>query len=185
LDLGKKYKFKKVVPTVTHLSPSYAYQKPLWRTMPTKMFDFLLLRGTNQSFVKPICWNGATAFDFSSCELTDWFNKSRIFPIFITFKTTTKIKPLKMTNCKNCNVPTDRKYYSNCGQAIHLKRIDGHYILHEIEHIFHFERGILYIIKELLIHPGQTVREFITDNRNRLLLFSTGILIDLIIKQLK
>ena len=73
-----------------------------------------------------------------------------------------------MTNCKNCNEPTNGKYCSNCGQAIHLKRIDGHYILHEIEHIFHFERGILYTVKALLLHPGKTVREFINDNRNRL-----------------
>jgi hypothetical protein len=73
-----------------------------------------------------------------------------------------------MTNCKNCDEPTDGKYCSNCGQVMHLKRIDGHYILHEMEHIFHFERGILYTIKELLICPGQTVREFIIDNRNRL-----------------
>jgi hypothetical protein len=35
------------------------------------MFDFLSLRGTNRSFVKPICLIDATAFDFSSCELTD------------------------------------------------------------------------------------------------------------------
>jgi hypothetical protein len=90
-----------------------------------------------------------------------------------------------MTDCKNCNEPTDRKFCSNCGQAIHLKRIDGHYILHEIKHIFHFERCILYTIKALLLHTGQTVGEFINDNRNRLLLFSTGMLIDLIIKQLK
>ncbi len=73
-----------------------------------------------------------------------------------------------MTHCKNCNQLTDGKYCSNCGQPMNLKRIDGHYVLHEIEHIFHFERGILYTVKELLIYPGQTVREFITDNRNRL-----------------
>ncbi len=73
-----------------------------------------------------------------------------------------------MTNCKNCNEPTDGKYCSNCGHPMQLKRIDGHYILHEIEHLIHFERGILYTVKELLIHPGKTVREFITDNRNRL-----------------
>jgi hypothetical protein len=73
-----------------------------------------------------------------------------------------------MTNCKNCNEPTGGKYCSNCGQPMQLKRIDGHYILHEIEHLIHFERGILYTVKELLIRPGKTVREFITDNRNRL-----------------
>jgi Protein of unknown function (DUF3667) len=73
-----------------------------------------------------------------------------------------------MTNCKNCNEPTDGKYCSNCGHPVQLKRIDGHYILHEIEHLIHFERGILYTVKELLIRPGKTVREFISDNRNRL-----------------
>lgn len=73
-----------------------------------------------------------------------------------------------MTNCKNCNDPIDGKFCSNCGHPIHLKRIDGHYIIHEIEHIVHFERGILYTVKELLIRPGQTVREFIIENRNRL-----------------
>jgi hypothetical protein len=73
-----------------------------------------------------------------------------------------------MTNCKNCNEPTDGKYCSNCGHPVQLKRIDGHYILHEIEHLIHFERGVLYTIKELLIRPGKTVREFISDNRNRL-----------------
>lgn len=73
-----------------------------------------------------------------------------------------------MTNCKNCKEPTDGKYCSNCGHPMQLKRIDGHYVLHEIEHLVHFERGILYTVKELLIHPGQTVKEFISDNRNRL-----------------
>jgi hypothetical protein len=37
------------------------------------MFDFLSLRGTNRSFVKPICLIDATAFDFSSRELIHWF----------------------------------------------------------------------------------------------------------------
>jgi hypothetical protein len=59
-------------------------------------------------------------------------------------------------------------YCPNCGQALILKRIDGHYISHEIEHVLHFERGILYTIKGLLTNPGQNIRDFITDNRNRL-----------------
>lgn len=49
-----------------------------------------------------------------------------------------------------------------------LKRIDGHYIAHEIEHILHFERGILYTVKGLLIAPGASVRQFINENRSRL-----------------
>jgi hypothetical protein len=40
--------------------------------------------------------------------------------------------------------------------------------LHEIEHVLHFERGILYTIRELLIRPGQNIKNFINENRSRL-----------------
>lgn len=49
-----------------------------------------------------------------------------------------------------------------------MKRVDGHYLFHEIQHQLHFEKGILYTVKELLVHPGKSVRHFITDDRNRL-----------------
>ena len=73
-----------------------------------------------------------------------------------------------MTNCKNCSNEVNLNYCSNCGQAVTLKRIDAHYILHEVEHVLHFEKGILYTVKELLIRPGENVRMFLSDNRNRL-----------------
>jgi hypothetical protein len=73
-----------------------------------------------------------------------------------------------MNNCSNCNYDLTGNYCSNCGQAVKVKRIDGHYIIHEIEHVLHFERGILYTIKELLIRPGQNIRDFIAENRSRL-----------------
>ncbi len=71
-------------------------------------------------------------------------------------------------NCKNCNTEINLNYCPGCGQPAKLKRIDGHYIMHEIEHVLHFERGILYTIRELLTHPGQNVRNYISDNRSRL-----------------
>lgn len=71
-------------------------------------------------------------------------------------------------NCKNCSSELVGKYCSNCGQPTKLKRIDAHYIKHEIEHVLHFDKGILYTVKELLIRPGRNVREFFNDNRNRL-----------------
>jgi hypothetical protein len=40
--------------------------------------------------------------------------------------------------------------------------------MHEIEHVLHFERGILYTIRELLINPGQNVRNYLSENRSRL-----------------
>lgn len=71
-------------------------------------------------------------------------------------------------NCKNCNYEVNSKYCPNCGHPTELKRISGKYIIHEIEHVLHFDRGILYTIKELLIRPGHNVRTYLTENRSRL-----------------
>jgi hypothetical protein len=71
-------------------------------------------------------------------------------------------------NCNNCKVEVNSKYCPDCGHPTTLKRIDGHYIIHEIEHVLHFERGILYTIRELLINPGKNVRNYLLENRSRL-----------------
>ncbi len=71
-------------------------------------------------------------------------------------------------NCKNCNTEVDSKFCPNCGQPTNLKRIDGHYIMHEIEHVLHVERGILYTIRELTINPGQNIRTYLSENRSKL-----------------
>ncbi len=71
-------------------------------------------------------------------------------------------------NCKNCNAEINSKFCPDCGQPANLKRIDGHYIIHEIEHVLHFERGILYTIRELIINPGQNIRNYLSGNRSRL-----------------
>jgi hypothetical protein len=70
--------------------------------------------------------------------------------------------------CNNCNAEISSNFCPKCGQPATLKRIDGRYIIHEIEHVLHFERGILYTIKELLINPGQNIRNYLTTNRSRL-----------------
>ncbi|WP_316805224.1 DUF3667 domain-containing protein [Pedobacter nototheniae] len=73
-----------------------------------------------------------------------------------------------MVACINCKQSLTENYCSNCGHPAKLKRIDAHYIQHEIEHVLHFEKGIFYTVKELLIRPGDSVKEFISNNRNRL-----------------
>lgn len=73
-----------------------------------------------------------------------------------------------MPECKNCNAEVNHKYCSNCGQPAAVKRIDAHYITHEIEHILHLERGIFYTIKEMMTKPGESVRRFISEDRARL-----------------
>lgn len=71
-------------------------------------------------------------------------------------------------NCKNCNTEITQNYCPNCGQPAQLKRIDGHYIRHEIEHLLHFEKGLLYTIRELLTQPGSSARRFIQEDRSRI-----------------
>ncbi len=70
--------------------------------------------------------------------------------------------------CSNCRSTVDTNFCGNCGQPIQIKRIDKDYVLHEIWHILHFDKGIFFTIKELLTRPGQNVKEFIAANRSRL-----------------
>jgi hypothetical protein len=48
-----------------------------------------------------------------------------------------------------------------------LRRINSAYLLHEFQHIFHFEKGFTYTIKGLMLQPGKTVREFILNDRSK------------------
>jgi len=73
-----------------------------------------------------------------------------------------------ITNCNNCNNIVDDNFCAKCGHAVQLKRIDAHYIQHEIIHILHFEKGFFYTIKELITRPGENVRKFISTDRSRL-----------------
>lgn len=56
----------------------------------------------------------------------------------------------------------------NCGHPKKIERINGRYILSEIGSVLSFQKGIFYTIKELLIRPGQNIRAFISEDRNRL-----------------
>ena len=72
-----------------------------------------------------------------------------------------------MINCKNCNYEVSENFCANCGQAAKLKRIDKHYISHEVLHLLHFEKGFLYTAKQLVSRPGSSIREYISENRTR------------------
>jgi len=70
-------------------------------------------------------------------------------------------------NCTNCHKSIAGNFCVNCGQPIKLHKIDQHFISHEISHALHFEKGFFYTAKELLIRPGESVKEFIYHNRNK------------------
>lgn len=48
-----------------------------------------------------------------------------------------------------------------------IKRIDGYYISHEIQHLLHFDKGFPFTFKEVLIYPGKAVREYLGENREK------------------
>lgn len=71
-------------------------------------------------------------------------------------------------NCKNCQSDLNGNFCSHCGRPRTLKRIDGKYIVSEIGSVLNFDKGILFTIKELLIRPGQSIKNFIHKERSRL-----------------
>ena len=72
-----------------------------------------------------------------------------------------------MTNCINCNHLVQDSFCSKCGQPITIKRINFQYMVHEIEHLFHFEKGFHFTAWHLLIKPGKTIRTYLFENRNK------------------
>lgn len=72
-----------------------------------------------------------------------------------------------MTNCKNCNNQIVDEFCSKCGQPKTIKRIDFQYLIHEIEHLLHFEKGFHFTAWNLIIKPGKTIRTYLFENRNK------------------
>ena len=68
--------------------------------------------------------------------------------------------------CKNCGNEFSGNYCNMCGQSAHTHDINAHFIWHDIQHgLLHFEKGILYTIKELFVRPGYAVKEYIDGKR--------------------
>jgi hypothetical protein len=73
-----------------------------------------------------------------------------------------------MIICQNCGGAGDQVYCPQCGQALETKRISMHHLLHEVAHTFwHLEKGFLFTLKELAIHPGTTQRKYLSGVRLR------------------
>lgn len=73
----------------------------------------------------------------------------------------------KLSTCLNCNANLLGKFCNNCGQKTDTKRLDfNHFIKHEIIHgVVHLDKGLLFTIKEIILHPGNVAIEFIKGKR--------------------
>jgi hypothetical protein len=81
-------------------------------------------------------------------------------------KTTHKINTTII--CKNCGGQVSGNFCSSCGQRADTHKLNIHFILHDLQHaLIHFDKGVLYTTKQLLIRPGHTIREFLEGKRAR------------------
>lgn len=69
---------------------------------------------------------------------------------------------------KKNNIRSDSNQFVDCGYQKTLKRIDREYVFAEISSVLSFEKGFLYTIKELAYNPGKCIKEFLNEDRNRL-----------------
>lgn len=70
--------------------------------------------------------------------------------------------------CKKCKSEVTRNYCPICGHPKAMTRIDGKYLLQEIRSVLNFEKGFLFTIRELVTNPGKNVKDFLNEDRNRL-----------------
>jgi len=72
-------------------------------------------------------------------------------------------------NCLNCNTPVADIYCSRCGQKTDTHRITfKHFVMHDILHgVWHFEKGILFSLREGITRPGKAGMDYISGKRIR------------------
>lgn len=71
------------------------------------------------------------------------------------------------STCLNCDQKILGNFCYDCGQKADTHRINlKHFIFHDILHgVWHFEKGILFTIKEALIRPGKAALDYISGKR--------------------
>jgi hypothetical protein len=71
-----------------------------------------------------------------------------------------------MKLCKNCGRPVHDLYCGHCGQKAKPEKITFNYLSSELFHFFtHLEKGFLFTSYQMVIHPGQTAKNFIEGKR--------------------
>ncbi|MBS0214224.1 MAG: DUF3667 domain-containing protein [Proteobacteria bacterium] len=72
-------------------------------------------------------------------------------------------------NCLRAIDASDQHFCPGCGQPTPAHRIDWHFIGHELEHsVLHMDRGILYTLRQLMLRPGELIRDYLEGRRANL-----------------
>ena len=73
-----------------------------------------------------------------------------------------------MITCKNCGNTVLEDFCPKCGQKAVIYRYTVKHIILDFFHVFtHVNSGILYLIKELFLHPGTVIKEYIEGKRKK------------------
>jgi len=68
--------------------------------------------------------------------------------------------------CKNCGHFGEGKFCPACGQKLRIGRIKLSSVLHDVIHSYtHFDKGFLYTLKQLAIHPGTLQKNYLSGHR--------------------
>ena len=70
--------------------------------------------------------------------------------------------------CQKCKSEVTKNYCPICGHPKVVTRIDGNYLIQEIRSVLSFEKGILFTVRNLATNPGKSIKEFLKEDRNRL-----------------
>lgn len=73
-----------------------------------------------------------------------------------------------MIACKNCGRVFDGKFCDNCGQSANTKRINRQFIFEIFElGIIHLNHGFFFTLKEILVRPGITIKNYLDGKRKK------------------
>lgn len=69
--------------------------------------------------------------------------------------------------CLNCGAALISNYCHDCGQKSDTHRITlSHLVKHDLVHgLWHFDKGLLYTLKESFLHPGHMAMDYISGKR--------------------
>ncbi len=88
----------------------------------------------------------------------------------MTTSTLTVDQPIHPTDeqvkCLNCDHAYTGQYCNKCGQQAETHRVNWRYLWHEVtESLWGIDRGILFTLRELIVRPGYSIREFLAGRR--------------------
>lgn len=80
----------------------------------------------------------------------------------------TALEQTLTTTCKNCETTYEGRFCANCAQPSNTHRFTLKHFAHEVFHaVTHTDKGIIFLMKELLRRPGKVASEYVGGKRKK------------------